>query len=278
MKRFLLATLLLSGAGATVKAQYYYNDILTVQQTNKQYQSYTTNHIKSISAASFESDGKAAESFEVTQKINADYSQMVTSASYPATGPSFTTHTYQFNQLVSTEDSTARVITKIAYTYNAQKQLSQIKTTTRDGFMNNKLEELHVWSYNASGAPAGMLRIQDGKDTTVVSFQYDEQGNAIEERWTRKGAVIETWYYYYNDKKQLTDIVRYNSRVKRLLPDYLFEYDADGRINQMTQITGSSNYMVWKYIINPQGLKVRDVCLNKQKQMVGRIEYTYTNW
>lgn len=276
MNRFLTAILLLSGT-QTIHAQYYYNDIIGAGQTNAQYLSLKNNHIKEVSATSFESDNKPADGFELTQSINTDYAKITTTASYPSTGPSFTTHYYNGSQLISTEDSTAKVITRSTYTYNSDQHIALLTTTTSDGFMNSRLEEAHQWSYQADGTPAGMLKIKDGKDTTFVSFVYDDKGNISEERWKRKGILLETWYYYYNDKKQLTDIVRFNTNAKRLLPDYLFEYDAAGHVTQMTQISGSSNYIIWKYVYNQLGLKVRDLAYNKQNQMVGRIEYIYTN-
>lgn len=276
MNRFLLAAVLLSGAH-TVGAQYYYNDIIAARQTNAQFQSYRTRHVQAITGTSYESDEKQAEGFELTQTISPDYKKITTIAAYPSTGPSYTTHYYTGNKLVKTEDSTARVMTRAAYTYDAGGRLTLLQTTTSDGFMNSRLTETHLWTYKEDGTPAGMLKLKDGKDTTEVNFTYDSTlGYITEEHWMRKGVQLETWYYYYNDQKQLTDIVRYNARAKRLLPDYLFEYDAAGHVTQMTQIAGSPNYMVWKYIYDSKGLKIRDLCFNKQKQLVGRIEYQYT--
>lgn len=275
MNRFLMAAVLLSGVH-TAGAQYYYNDIIAARQTNAQYQVYKAQHVQEITGASYENDEKQAEGFELKQVITPDYKKITTQAAYPSTGPSYTTHFYNGSRLVKTEDSTARVITKAAYTYDAAGHLTLLQTTTSDGFMNNRLTETHQWSYKADGTPERMLKLKDGKDTTEISFVYDTQGNIAEEHWKRKGVQVETWYYYYNEQNQLTDIVRFNTRAKRLLPDYLFEYDAAGRVNQLTQIAGNPNYMVWKYVYDAKGLKVRDLCFNKQKQLVGRIEYHYT--
>jgi hypothetical protein len=104
----------------------------------------------------------------------------------------------------------------------------------------------------------------------------DEHGNIIEEHWKRKNITFETYYYYYNDKNQLTDIVRFNKRVQKLLPDFLFEYDAAGRISQMIQVPpGSSNYSIWEYHYNDKGLKLEEICSNRQKQLLGKIVYSY---
>ena len=121
-----------------------------------------------------------------------------------------------------------------------------------------------------------MLKIKNGTDTTVITFKYDDAGNVGEETWMKNNRVIETYYYYYNAKKQLTDVVRFSRKAKAMLPDYMFEYDTKGHITQMTQTQkGSANYLVWKYQYNEDGMKEKEVVYNKQKEMLGRIEYKY---
>ena len=79
-----------------------------------------------------------------------------------------------------------------------------------------------------------------------------------------------------NGKKQLTDVVRFNLKAQRMLPDFLFEYDEAGRIIQAVQVLqGSSDYTIWQYVYGPDGLKQKDILRDKQKQLLGRIEYTY---
>ncbi|RYD70888.1 MAG: lipoyl(octanoyl) transferase LipB [Sphingobacteriales bacterium] len=101
-------------------------------------------------------------------------------------------------------------------------------------------------------------------DSTFVSFKYDESGNVGEEIWKRGSRITETYYYYYNDKQKITDIVRFNKKAKRMLPDFIIEYDEKGRVAQMTQSqSGSANYLVWRYQYNPQGLKDKDATYYK---------------
>jgi antitoxin component YwqK of YwqJK toxin-antitoxin module len=261
----------------TLHSQYYYNDIIAAVQSEKQYQVLKEAHVKEVNATSIEADGKAAEGFMLKQQLTADYRKMVTNVSNPATGTSITTHYYTNNRLASTADSSDKVMTITTYTYLPDTKVAVITSVTNDAARSYRSEEIHFWQYRADGQPLQMLKIKDKKDTTVVAFILDEQGNVAEERWSRKGRRTETYYYYYNAQQQLTDIVRYNIKAKRLLPDYLFEYDATGRVSQMTQVpAGTSNYMVWKYVFTAQGLKQRELCYNKQQQLVGRIEYTYS--
>jgi hypothetical protein len=276
MKCILSAFVLLT-CTQTLHSQYYYNDVIAAAQTDKQYLALKENHVKEVNASSFEGDGNAAEGFVLHQKMTADYKKIVTQTAYPATGSSFTTHYYSNNHRITTEDSSANVMTTTSYTYLADSRIASMISIATDAGRGYRSEEIHLWQYRADGKPAQMLKIKDKKDTTAVIFILDDQGNVAEERWNRKGRVTETYYYYYNAQQQLTDIVRYNIKVKRLLPDYLFEYDTAGRVSQMTQVpTGTSNYMVWKYVFTAQGLKQRELCFNKQQQLVGRIEYSYS--
>jgi hypothetical protein len=61
-----------------------------------------------------------------------------------------------------------------------------------------------------------------------------------------------------------------------MLPDYLFDYDKNGRVIQMTQIQpNNADYLIWKYTYNDKGLKSREQVYNKKKEYMGRIEYHY---
>ena len=121
-----------------------------------------------------------------------------------------------------------------------------------------------------------MLLIKNGTDTTVIEFIKDENSLIAEEHWKKNGTVTEKYFYYYSEQGLLSDIVRFNSKAQRLLPDFLFEYDNTGTLTQFIQIPeGSDNYLIWKYIYSTNGLKQKEVCFNKQKQPVGRIEYKY---
>jgi hypothetical protein len=121
-----------------------------------------------------------------------------------------------------------------------------------------------------------MLKIKNGTDTTIVNFKLDEKGNVAEERSVHAGREQPTIYYYYDDKNRLTDVVRYNNRAKRLLPDYMFEYDADGRISMMLVTTeGGADYQKWYYRYNDKGLKQKDECYAKNKMLIGKVEYEY---
>lgn len=112
-----------------------------------------------------------------------------------------------------------------------------------------------------------MWRIINNSDSLEVVFLKDEAGNIGYERTYKKGVEKEVIYYYYDEKKRLTDIVRYQSKVKRLIPDIMFEYDDNDRVIQKITTTSSLNmkYLIWRYIFNSKGLKTKEALFNHKR-------------
>jgi len=272
-KVFSLLTFLLLSIVAG--AQYYFNDIISIRQGNDQYKVWRTQKIASIKAVSYEPDNTVTEGFSVTQEISRD-GKRVNIITKTNNQTSTTVNSYELGVLKRTQTNNKNISNKTDYTYDAQGRISKVTLSTIDTFMNSTLSEVHEWSYDEYGAPVSMLKIKNQSDTVNVQFIKDEQGNIGEERWKKKDRVIESYYYYYNANRQLTDIVRYNSRLKKLLPDFIYEYNAANQVTQMTQFSiGSNNYFVWKYQYNDKGLKTGETCSDKSKLQVGRIEYQY---
>ncbi|MDQ2753818.1 MAG: hypothetical protein M3R72_12415 [Bacteroidota bacterium] len=269
----LVSLFLLFSHSFSAYSQYYYTDIVTMQAAAKQYAALVSAHIKQVSAISFEGN-KPVDNFKLNQRISPDFRTITITSSDPSTGYLSTINYYNINKLIQTRDSSSNVLNITKYSYDSDGNISTIVTTSDDAFMNSHSTEMHEWIYDGN-KPKKMLRIKDKTDTTIVSFTYDG-GNVAQETWTRKGHVAETYYYYYNSNNQLTDIVRFNIRIRKMLPDFLFEYGEEGHIAQMTQMpNGSTNYLVWKYTYNSNGLKEKELLFNKQQQLVGRVEYKY---
>jgi hypothetical protein len=266
--------LLLLSCVYIANGQYYFNDILTTKQTNKQYSILKQNKIRQVSATSYEADGSLTEDFILSQQISANGASVITTAEYPSSGKSISTSWYTNDKINKTVDSADNVKNTTTYTYDNNNIVS-ISTFTEDTFMHSASVQTHLWFYE-NETPVKMLLIKDNTDTTVVEFVKDEHGNVAEEHWKKKGRNADNYFYYYNEKHLLTDIVHFNLKAQRLLPDFLFEYDEQGTLIQFTQIPqGSDDYLVWQYVYNANGLKEKELCFNKTKQPVGRIEYTY---
>lgn len=257
------------------KAQYYYTDILARQQSDKQYMLLIKNNIKAVTANSFNADGSETEGFLLQQDIDAAHAQIKTSTALAAEGESESVSQYSNNHIVHTTLSGGNIFTEISYEYDAEYNVTRISTVIVDTFMNTRSEELHQWIY-ANGKPVRMLLIKNGTDTTIVEFQEDESGEFFTETWRRKGTVTERYYYYHNSLMQITDIVRFNLKAQRKLPDFAFEYDNGGKVVSVLQVPqGSANYISWNYFYNTAGMKTKELCFNKQKQLLGTVEYNY---
>lgn len=276
MKLFLAAcvcTIFYIHAGA----QYYYLDIAGTEQTNARYQKLHENQLQKISAVSFEGNSQPSTDFVLEQTINNTSRQIITHSATVNSGESFFTSFFNENgKLVKTVDSSSNAINTVVYQYDDNGRLLSTRQTSADFDGKFNSAEDHKWQYNSNGKPVAMIKTKNGADTLQVSFKLDEAGNVAEEAWRKNNRTIETYYYYYNAKNQLTDIVRYNRKAQRMLPDFMFEYDAAGNLSQMTQTQGASaNYLVWRYVFNNKGLKEKEFVFNKQKELLGKIEYTY---
>lgn len=258
-----------------VNGQYYYLDIVGTKQTNQTYKLLRAFQYKRINATSFEGNTPSKD-FVLEQTITNDGRKIITRSATIGSTESFFISNYENNKIAKTVDSSKNAINTVTYEYDNSGKLLSTNNLSEDFDGTFKSSEIHQWKYNDKGLPEQMLKIKNKTDTTVVTFTYDDQDNVAEEKWMKNNRKLENYYYYYNPKKQLTDVVRFNSKAKAMLPDYMFEYDAKGHIIQMTQTQkGSANYLVWKYLYNDDGMKQKEVVYNKQKEMLGRIEYSY---
>jgi len=270
--------LLFTAIAATVLAghacgQHYYTDIVVLKETNRQYQAIKTARITTVTAKSFESDGQPTENFLLQQTVSGN--QVTTSSSSVATGASVSVNYYTSNRLTRTVDNDSNINSTVTYVYDATGNIQSITTAINDTLMGSNGTEVHLWYYNGSD-PVRMLRIKDKTDTTVVDFVKDEQGNIAEEHLSKKGRRIENYFYYYNAAHQLTDIVRFNQRARKMLPDFLFEYDDKGLVTQLTQVQqNTGSYIIWRYTYNPNGLKQKEAAYDKLKRPIGSVEYSF---
>lgn len=278
----ILGITVLALLGLTVQGQFYYKDVVTVQQNNAQWSILKNNRIKSVKLQSFEGNNQPSDGWSVEQRITENRMVTVTMAPINAkaeggsgNGRSELTATYNAaGRLTQTVDTSEDFHSSTIYEYDAAGRVTNIRNVSRSGEFTTT--ELHVWSYDAAGKPSRMLRIRNNTDTTYVTFVYDGKDVPLEEHGVRKGNKEPVIYYYYDDKNQLTDIVRYNEKARRLLPTHIFAYNAEGRVAGMLLIPeGSNQYQRWYYDYDTRGLKARERVFNKEQQLMGKVEYIY---
>ncbi len=259
------------------KGQYYYRDLLSIAQNHQQHQVLKANKVTRITIQSFEANGEPTENFTCEQILNNSFTQVKTVTNTQLSGKSALTNYYNSaGQLYRSVDSSSESINIYHYQYDSTGRLSRITNTANAYGDKIKSTETHDWIYDKSGKPKKMIRVKDNLDTSEVKIKIDDKGNIIEEESFRKSFSQERVYYYYDSLNRLTDIVRYNDKTKKLLPDYLFDYSSTNQLNQMVNVqNGGIDYLTWWYDYDEKGLKTTERCFNKQKNLVGRIEYKY---
>ncbi len=273
-KTILYLVLLCITTGAA--AQHYYKDILAVQAAGQKHMLNRQHKVKSVKFLSFDADNNPIEGFSSEQLFSKDFLEVTTSTTTSLTGNTLSVSWFNNrDQLVKTLDTSDGVKTVTAYEYNQNNQLNGIANTTTSAG-DFVIKETHQWKYNNQGKPTQMLKIKNNKDTTFVDFVLDEKGNPAEEKSVLRGKALPTVYYYYDEQNKLTDIVRYNIAAKRLLPDYVFEYDENNRTGSMIVVPEEgSDYQKWYYSYDEDGLKILDACYSKSKTLIARVEYQY---
>jgi YD repeat-containing protein len=272
----LLSTLMLIGSSAS--AQFYYKDILITRQTIEKWKSYKENSVRSVKLTSYEANGKSTEGFSADQTVAKDYSEIVTSTQSAQSVPTNLIGFYDPNGLlIKTVDTSDTYQSTTEFGYDPQGNLLTLTNSSLETDNHINETEQHIWKYEGTGKPVSMLKIKNGTDTSFIEFVTDEKGNIAEERATHNKLELPAIYYYYNPENRLTDIVKFNSKAHRLLPEFIFEYDNAGHLASMLYVQeGSNDYQKWYYEYNEKGLKRNDVCFNKKKELLGKVEYEYS--
>ncbi len=260
----------------TSQAQYYYKDIIGTRESAELIKAYRNNKVSRVVLNSYDADNTKSDDFFVEQSFSSANQTLTTTTRSGVTSASVLVSFADANgNIVKTIDSSETSNSTTTYNYDPQGLLLSVisKSSDTSGFVAETEE--HFWEYN-NGKVTRMLRVKDKRDTTYVSFKQDEKGNITEEQSTRKGISSEPVYYYYDANNRLTDIVRFNNKSKRLLPEYMFEYSpANQVIQKITVPANSSNYLIWRYQYDDRGLKIREAIFDKYKQLTGKIEYQY---
>lgn len=259
-------------------AQYFYKDIWTNQQLTKEFSILKNENVRTVSVKSFEDDGEPSEGFFCERRIDKNYTKSETVTRSIITQQSLLVSYYNDRGwLIKTVDSTETSLSKVEYAYDNKGHIIMVTNFTKANDETGGITETHQYIYNAAGKPEKMIRKKNDADVSTVNFTVDEKGNIIDEEEVMKGGKKgKKYFYYYDDKNHLTDVVHYNDRAKRLLPDYMYEYNPQGQIKQMISTEDNiSNYYTWKYTYNDQKLRESEKCYSKEKRLLGSIQYEY---
>ena len=276
MKYTLIFSLVILGS-LNLKAQYYFKDIISNQQLQADLDLYKAANIKTITVESFESDGSPSKGFIFKKKLNKNYNKSELMSRSDISGTSLVTSTYDVKgKILTNTDSSNLSLNKIFYSYLPDGQIKSIKTTIQsadDDFLTMVTEE-HIYEYNEEGKPLQMIRVMNYRDTSLIYFALDEMKNVSLEKDSKSGGK---YYYYYDTKNRLTEIVEVNEFRPNPTPNYIFAYNSTGHISQMTVVQeGGSvpDYLVWKYGYE-NGLRSYEKLYSKERKLLGSVNYSY---
>jgi YD repeat-containing protein len=260
------------------QAQYYYNDILGTLETNRQMKTYLANKVRTVSAKGIDPGGQPNNDYSELQEIKENGMALKITAHNSSNNTVFYDRFDAQGRLISITDSSSDIQSITTYEYDVSGRIVRVQNSIKDSANDFDQTEVHQWIYKDGGRPEKMWRTINKADSVEIRFTADESGNTGEERSFRNGVETGALYYYYDDRKRLTDIVRFNTRLKKLLPDIMFEYDENDRIAQKITTTSSLHlgYLIWRYLFDEKGLKTKEALFNNNKELTGKIEYSYT--
>ncbi len=264
-----------SSIAFSAHAQYYFNDIVNSKQARDNFQLLHKNDIKKVHVSSEDPDGTPTEGFSIDQQIETNKIYTASKATYSNVSI-LTSNFGKYGWPSSIIDSSDASVIVTNFTYNDNSQLIHISSATHENGETPILyAEERSFTYNGN-TPVSMQLIKNKKDTMQVSFITEEHGWVGEERWYKKGRLTETYYYYYDDKGRITDIARFDRKSQKILPDYTYEYNPQGKVITMAAIEpGSNYYRRWHYTYDERGLKTSETVYNKYKQLEGKVNYAY---
>jgi hypothetical protein len=257
-------------------SQYYYQDIIGTSETTATIEAYLRTKVSKVQLTSYEANGLKTEDFVVEQVYNPRNQTLQTTTRSGSSDISvLTSFIDKSGKVIKTVDSSSSLISTTIYNYNTDGKLISLINESTDPKKTVQVIEEHLWQYEG-GRIKSMIRVKNKKDSSFISFKTDEAGNIIEEQAIRNGIKSDPVLYYYDANNNLTDIVRFNTKAKRLLPEYMFEYSPTGQVIQkITVPANGSNYLIWRYQYDINGLKVKEAIFNKDKKLTGRIDYQY---
>ncbi|WPV66515.1 hypothetical protein [Chitinophaga sp. LS1] len=261
------------------RAQYYYLDILNTKQTEANQANFKKAKVQSQIVVSLDAEGRKTDyDFKSERDFLDDYRQLMTVTASIATGRSIMrTYFNPHGQLTKIVDSTRNVITTTIYTYDkydSSHNIKEIYVKTEDPKNKYTVSETRRYVYDSLNRPTRMIHFRGEKleDSTTVKFVLDSAGHIVEEQETNKGKI----YYKYNDQGLLTDIYRYYPSKQKMLPDYVFDYDAKNRIGATTTVNVTSgDYIIYRNTYNEMDLLESQDVYGRQKVQVGVVRYRY---
>lgn len=274
MKRSIAILLGFLGIASTASSQYYFQDIVNTQRTVATMAVLKQQKVTAQMVQTFDPGMQPDKDFRCVRLVSPTGHQLRSVTNSSATGYEVLVSTFSSKgMLTKTVDSTNASITITQYRYDEGGKLVLVSSSSQATSSKLKFEETRSYVYDTAGRLQRMVRRKSAtNDSLVVAFKTDSAGHVIEEQ----PALGKRTYFNYDANGQLTDIYSYNAVRKRMLPDYMFEYEG-GLLKKMTSVNvASGEYTIWEYSYQASGLPDRESCYGKGKELLGMVKYNYT--
>lgn len=271
--------MLLLSAVNNIFAQYYYQDLYNTRQTIANMALLKENKVKAQLVQSLDANQEMDNDFTCQRLLTPTYRQMRSITRSGATGLSIMTSSFSMRgNLTKTTDSTNSSITTVQYQYNDQGQLLHISAVSQAREGKFRFDETRTYIYDSLGHVTRMVHKKgnNASDSTIVTFKTNDKGLVTEELETGKNIRSQRIFYNYDEQGRLTDVFRYHAARKKMLPDYIFEYDAKNKVSKMTTVNSeTASYTIWKYTYLENGLPDKEECYGKGNELLGIVKYKY---
>ncbi|MBS0027487.1 hypothetical protein ACTJJ0_19755 [Chitinophaga sp. 22321] len=275
MKKTILLSLGMLAFAGRGFCQYYFQDIYNTQQTVATLALLKDNKVKTQMVQTLDANMEIDRDFRCERNLSPTYHQMRAQTQSSSTGYSAMTSSFSSKgQLTKTVDSSSASVTITLYRYTGDGLLQYISSTSVARESKMRFEETRAYVYDAAGHLQRMIQKKGNvNDSAVVTFKTDTSGHVTEELEQRSGKRT---FYNYDKEGHLTDVYRYQPAKKRMLPDYIFEYNTQGKLVKMTTVNAqTSSYTIWQYEYQSNGLPLKETCYGKGKELMGMVKYSY---
>lgn len=282
MKSILSFVCLCLFMSVSAHAQYYYQDIDNARNTMREHAGYQRLGVHHIRIRSFDYTHTLNQNFHCTRELSDDFRRVITRTNSFQTGKSVIISDFDATgRIISTLDSSAESVNSTRYYYDSLRtgqidslQFSSSATKNVDTF---RYAEKHIYRYDDSRLLTKIIREKNGVLYSTISVETDSLGHVIKESERGKYDAAPPVYYKYNADNQVTDIFHYNKASKKLVPDYLFDYDHQGRLSEKTVVTMNvQGYLLWKYTYDDKGLVASEACYGRKEALQDTMEFEYT--
>ena len=281
LKKGIYLALLLTCICSVAHAQYYYQDIISPENTMKEQRQYRDNKIAGIQIKSYDDNNELSRNFHCVEEFYDDFKKAVTSTGSFETGNSVV-YSYFDDQgrILHSTDSTAQSVNDTYYYYdtNQPQQIDSLRFISysiqnSDTFRYN---ESHIYQYDPTGKPLKMIRLKNDASFSVITFTTDSSGRVIKESEKGRYDTVPAIYYKYNSLGQPTDIFHFYADKQKKVPDFLFDYDPQNRLSEKMSVTmNRKSYLLWKFFYGNSGLIDKEACYGPKHALLGTLKFEY---